>query len=167
MKRMDDFSDPFWQMVERHSDSECWPWKGFTKPNGHGLTSYKSSPIHASRKAWILVNGYPKSDLCVLHKCDYARCCNPSHLYLGTRADNMIDRFGNIPAAERAPRGRPTVLTEAQLEQLWKLRRDGMLLTECAKRFNVHVATICRYITIVRKAKLAKNRADRLSGFAK
>jgi hypothetical protein len=27
----------------------------------------------------------------VLHRCDVKACCNPAHLYLGTRADNARD----------------------------------------------------------------------------
>ena len=25
------------------------------------------------------------------HRCDESRCCNPDHLFLGTRGDNMAD----------------------------------------------------------------------------
>jgi hypothetical protein len=153
----------FWRKVARGEPNECWPWTGFKKKSGHGLTSYKSLPIHASRKAYILTHGPIEVAKCVLHTCDNAACCNPTHLYLGTRADNMIDRFDETPAAERSARGRPTVLDAAQLERLWKLRRAGLSLKECAMQFDVHIATICRYITNMRRQKLDKIRADRLA----
>jgi hypothetical protein len=155
-------SDPFWQKVSRGAPSDCWPWTGYQKASGHGLTSYKSAPIHASRKAYILTHGPIASDLCVNHRCDNSACCNPSHLYLGTRADNMIDRFGNIRPEFRKATGRSRVLTDEQVNELWQMRRAGALLRECANKFDVHIATICRYITAVRRQKLDKIRADRL-----
>lgn len=156
-------SDPFWQKVARSSSTDCWPWQGFRKPSGHGLTSYKSMPIHASRKAYILTHGPIPSAECVLHRCDNAGCCNPSHLYLGTRADNMIDRFGNVAHHDRSHSGRNRVLTDEQIEVLWQMRREGALLRDCATKFNVHIATICRYITARRKLVLEKMQARRHS----
>ena len=82
-------SDSFWSKVKKGEPNECWPWLGFKKSSGHGLTSYKSCPTHASRKAWILTYGSVPWDQCVNHRCDNAACCNPAHLYLGSRADNM------------------------------------------------------------------------------
>lgn len=160
----------FWAKVRRTSPEECWPWTGYVKKsNGHGLTSHKGYPIHASRKAFILTHPEEKRiwDLCVCHRCDNPLCCNPAHLYLGTRADNMIDRWQQTQSEQRGQRGRPTVLTAEQLEQLWQMRRDGMRLRDCAEHFGVHIATVCRYITVVRQAKLQKNREDRLAALAK
>lgn len=160
----------FWDKILRGLPNECWPWQGYTKPSGHGLTSLQSMPIHASRKAWILTHGPIRGDLCVNHRCDNAGCCNPAHLYLGSRADNMIDRFGDTSAQDRAPRGRPTVLDQEQLEKLWQVRREGWTLEACAKTFGVHRATIARYITAERKKKLEKlqrTRTARLSEVAK
>lgn len=153
----------FWKKVARGADSDCWPWTGFKKSSGHGLTSYKSAPIHASRKAYILTHGPIEIAKCVLHRCDNAACCNPSHLYLGSRADNMIDRFGNVAAADRSHTGRNRVLTDEQIEVLWQMRREGAKLKECATKFDVHIATICRYITARRKLVLAKLQARRHS----
>lgn len=156
---------PFWDKVDRSNPEGCWPWTGYCKPSGHGLTSHKGQIMHASRKAWILTHGLIRSELSVLHKCDNPPCCNPGpvHMYLGTRADNMIDRFGSPAAVERHHYNRGTVLTNEQLAQLWEMRKRGASLRECADKFEKHIATICRYITIYRKKLLEKNRADRSS----
>jgi hypothetical protein len=154
---------PFWDKVQRGAPDECWPWLGYKKASGHGLTSYKSVPTHASRKAWILTHGPIDSALCVNHKCDNAACCNPAHMYLGTRADNMVDMWLRPPGSERAI-GRKRTLTDEQLTRLWEMRRGGRKLRECAKEFNVHIATVCRYITEIRRARFEKLRAVRLSG---
>jgi hypothetical protein len=127
------------------------------------MTSLDCQPVLASRKAWVLTNGPIRGALCVLHRCDNKLCCNPAHLYLGTRADNMIDRFQGTPANERGPRGRSSVLTTEQLGRLYQMRRNGASLKECAAEFNIHIATVCRHVTTVRREKLAKLKADRLS----
>jgi hypothetical protein len=155
---------PFWQKVDQSGGvTGCWPWTGYVGPSGHGMTSYQSLQMYASRKAWILTHGPIRGEWCVNHRCDNAACCNPAHLYLGTRADNMLDRWALSPADERGQRGRPTVLDEEQLAELWKMRREGVKLTHCAQHFGVHVATICRYITAIRAKKSAKLRAVRMS----
>lgn len=161
-KRRQHMEHIFWLKVSRGAPNACWPWTGFKKPSGHGLTSYKSEPIHASRKAYILTHGPIDTKLCVNHRCDNAACCNPAHLYLGTRADNMIDRFGNVKPEYRMATGRARVLTDEQIETLFQMRLEKVLLRDCARKFNVHIATICRYLTPLLKLKLEKMRADRL-----
>lgn len=74
----------------------------------------------------------------------------------------MIDRFGNTKPEYRMATGRARVLTDEQIETLWQMRRKGARLKDCAREFDVHIATICRYITARRKQKLEKIRADRL-----
>jgi transposase len=149
--------------VRKGAPGVCWPWLGFKKSSGHGLTSLASLPISASRKAWILTNGPIRDGRSVLHRCDNAACCNPDHLYLGTRVDNMIDRFAKTPPDERCARGRPFMLTDEQLAKLWTMRREGATLKECASTFDVHIATVCRYITAKRKERILKLRTDRVS----
>ena len=163
MKR--DYVRMFWKRVRRGSTDICWPWLGFKKPSGHGLTSLDNLPIHASRKAWILTNGPIRDGLCVNHRCDNAACCNPAHMYLGTRTDNMIDLWMKTPADERCG-GRTRCLTDEQLWRLWKMRKDRVTLAECARTFDVHISTICRYITERRRALIAKRRKDRVSTLA-
>lgn len=143
----------FWAKVQIGTPDECWPWLGYKRPSGHGLTSYQSMPIHAHRKAWILTYGPIRDGKCVNHKCDNPACCNPSpkHMYLGDRIDNMIDRWEKIHPGERMPRGRPHVITNGGLEKLWAMQRGGATRKECAAVFDVHVATIGRYLETCRK----------------
>jgi transposase len=162
----------FWEKVQRGAPEECWPWRGYTRASGHGLTSLDSLMIHASRKAWILTYGPIRGEFCVNHKsiqicAQQAICCNPDHMYLGSRADNMVDRWTNTAPDERGSLGRPYVLTHEQMQQLWQMRREGATLKDCAAVFGVHRATIGRYVTAHRKQRIAQLHADRLSAVAK
>lgn len=80
----------FWQKVDRYSQADCWPFKGYIGKNGYGYISYKLKKRTAHRLAWELTHGDP-GELCVLHRCDNRRCCNPDHLFLGTVLDNQRD----------------------------------------------------------------------------
>lgn len=152
----------FWSKVKKGTPEECWPWLGYVKPSGHGLTSIRGLMMHTSRKAWILTHGHIADNLNVLHKCDNAICCNPTHMYLGTRTDNMVDAFTNRPFDERIAGSQSRKLSKVQLAELWQMRRGGAKLKECAAKFEVHIGTICRYITEVRKEKLEKLQRVRL-----
>lgn len=150
----------FWEKVQRGAPDECWPWTGFTRSSGHGLTSMRGLPMHTSRKAWVLAKGPVPRGLVVCHKCDNHACCNPSHLYLGTPADNCLDQFEKPAFEDRGPRGRSTLLNEKQLEELWKMRRFGASLKQCSDHFGVHIGTVCKYISAMRREKLERNRQN-------
>lgn len=89
----------FWMKVGVGGADECWPWlaatKGLKKSNKeHGnfrvRRAWEWRWVSAHILAWEYVNG-PHPGVCVLHRCDYSLCCNPSHMFLGTIADNNRD----------------------------------------------------------------------------
>ena len=83
----------FWEKVTRGDESECWEWTGFRKPEGYGVFLLKKGRYAtASRFAWELTHGPIPDGLCICHTCDNPPCCNPAHLWLGTRADNNRDK---------------------------------------------------------------------------
>lgn len=84
---MSDVEDRFWSNVDRTGD--CWIWIGSRLPSGYGRIGGRG---YAHRVSWALANGPIPAGMCILHRCDNPPCVNPSHLWIGTVADNMHDR---------------------------------------------------------------------------
>jgi hypothetical protein len=69
----------------------CWEWQGATGSDGYGRVRRDGKTFSAHRYSYQLFKGVLPEDLCVLHGCDNTRCVNPTHLFLGTKKDNMVD----------------------------------------------------------------------------
>lgn len=83
------FEDRFWSRVSKGDG--CWLWTGTQRKDGYGSFHRNGKYLHAHRASWIINFGEIKNKLHVLHKCDVRNCVNPSHLFLGTNHDNILD----------------------------------------------------------------------------
>jgi len=86
----------FWSKVEKTND--CWNWTSAT--NGrYGRFHFGSGCVYAHRFAYTLSYGSIPEDSIIRHKCDNPLCVNPSHLEIGTFADNTADMMERGRAA--------------------------------------------------------------------
>lgn len=119
--------------VKQSAPSECWEWDGPMHTQGYGHMSWRGKAEKAHRIAYELANGEIPTGAYVCHHCDNRKCCNPSHLFLGTHADNMKDK---------ALKGRARAILSAA--QVVEIRASPERSKDIAVRLGVHPTTISK-----------------------
>jgi hypothetical protein len=115
----------------------CHPWIGATAV-GYGRIAAggkRGLVLGAHRLTYELFIGPIPDGLWVLHRCDNRRCCNPSHLFLGTHLQNMRDmrRKGRSNRGGRNPNAK---LLDSDVLVIWNLKGKE-LQRVTARKFGV------------------------------
>ncbi len=135
-----------WDRVDKSCGADaCWLFTGSLNSSGYGHLTIDGKYVGAHRLAWELTNGPIPDELHVLHNCpggDNPACCNPSHLFLGTHADNMADML-----RKRTGKGTkdsaPGKLNWDNVREIRRMIEDGYALRFIARQFRVSPKTIC------------------------
>lgn len=138
----------FWKHVKKTDD--CWLWTGGQTHHGYGrVVHHPTRPQSrlAHRISWELHFGrIANPRQCVCHSCDNPLCVNPSHLFLGTRLDNAIDKVkkGRHPVGEQHKNAK---LNESAIKEIRRLYVAGISQGKLAITYHVNRVTIRNIIS--------------------
>lgn len=149
----------FWSKVNKNGPApagqpelgNCWLWTASRTGGGgvvHGQfvlprVATGQRHVYAHRYSWELANGPIPEGLQANHRCDVGICVRPSHLFLGTQADNMADaqRKGRMytGSANRSRR-----LTVAQRMAIYNAPQERGVTMRLVREYNVTRVTITK-----------------------
>lgn len=148
--------DRFWRNIDKNGRenehiSRCWKWCGTKNEKGYGKIYVIDKPIKAHRYSYALQNPYGITldemegcDCC--HECDNRECCNPDHLFLGDRHDNIYDKC-NKNRQVKGEKCRSAKLNEAQVIEIRnRYRNEKISYSKLATEYEVTRTIISRII---------------------
>jgi len=134
----------FWEKIDRSGGpNACWPWTRAKYSTGYGAVMWLSELTPAHRIAFYLEHDrWPEP--CALHRCDNRPCCNPAHLFEGTKADNSHDCVtkGRAKGQPQGESHRDAKLTEDDVREIRHLHEVGVGQRELGRHFGVDHRTI-------------------------
>lgn len=144
----------FWSKIKFGNPDECWEWQGGLTSKipkkGYGafhIPLMKGSIATAHRWLYVKLFGEIDKHIDVCHTCDNRKCCNPTHLWAGTRKQNIQDMWSKnrqsappLLIGEKHPSSK---LTEEKVRLIKMKIANGKHQREIAKEFGVGQRTIC------------------------
>jgi hypothetical protein len=125
----------------------CWNWEKSHNLDGYGTMTINGRGELVPRVCYEIVWGKIPLGMQVLHDCDNPKCCNPDHLHLGTRFDNMRECYqrgrSNIKPVHFIGSKNPTAkLKESDIPEIRKRLQNGETQQSIANIYRVSQTAI-------------------------
>jgi hypothetical protein len=131
--------DRFWRLCARGDVDDCWIWTASKSRSGYGFFWDGRRNRRAHRVSYEIHKGKIPDGIEVCHSCDNRACVNPSHLFLGTRKDNIADMI----AKGRQARGGRTWSAKLNEDDVINiLASTEATAHELAERYSVNLSRI-------------------------
>lgn len=136
--------ESFWSKVDVKDINECWEWTQSLNNFGYGTVGWHGKVYTAHRiAAWSvgLVENISapidkQSHEFVLHICDNPKCCNPTHLEVGSFSKNQLDSYKRNRRKQPQSKHSNAKLTKTQVQFIRK-NKGAMRQIDLAKQYNV------------------------------
>ena len=144
--------EQFWSHVKNDCANGCWEWQSCLMSSGYGRITINGKPKSAHRVSYALhhpltINLLDEPMICVCHKCDNPKCCNPAHLFLGSSADNTRDRNEKGRQAKGMQTGTAKMTEQQVLEIRSKYNKKSKItLLKIANEYDVSKSLISKII---------------------
>lgn len=121
--------------------NDCWEWIGSKNSKGYGRVRINNKIYLAHRIFFESFIGEIPEGMCVCHSCDNPCCINPSHLFLGTQLENIIDRDNKNHQARGKNNGKHKLI-ETDVYLIREFLDKGYTNKQIAKMFKVDPSVI-------------------------
>lgn len=132
----------FWWRVEqqtRETERGCLEFTGCKDGCGYGrINNGHGKLVRIHRAVWERDHGEIQAGMVVMHICDNRACIRPSHLLLGTQAQNVADM--DLKRRRRSLRGSAhpnSKLSETDIPVIQQKLNEGMTCAAIARQYGV------------------------------
>lgn len=153
----------FWAKVNKLGSlkniyiGHCWEWTASVEGGGYGqfsLLGKGKALIKAHRLSFLIENGHLPESKEVCHACDNPKCVRPSHLFLGSHKENMLDAKGKgrMKIASKGRAGElnnQAKLKASDIPVILRLRSEGISQVAVARQFGVS----CSCVSLIERRK--------------
>ena len=132
----------FWAKVK--IGEGCWEWQAAKTRDGYGSVGIATSrSALAHRVAWELTRSKIPEGMYVCHHCDNPSCVRPSHLFIGTQADNIRDAAEKGRVADNRGENNPKAkLSNKDVLAIRNAYAAGSIQADLARQYEVTPETI-------------------------